>query len=109
MKTVFAMILMLVLNDASAFEVKVSRMKKVSGYTQRYDLKNSLNEKVFLDCQSFVQGLEFGAPGENVVMLAEWECDELIVDMKASHSQFKKHCLEIDPENSVLESHGSCP
>jgi hypothetical protein len=109
MKTIFAMILVLALYDASAMEIKVNRMNRTPGYSQRYDLKTSLEEKVVLDCQSFIQGLLFGPLGENVVMLQEWECQELMVDMKKSLTRFKKHCLEVDPDRSVLDSQQACP
>lgn len=109
MKMVFAMILVMALYDAQAFEVRVSRMTKIPGYSERFHLKNTINIQAALDCQSFVQGLEFGGPGESVIMLAEWECDELMAAMKFSHSHLKKHCLEINSENSVLERHGTCP
>lgn len=109
MKTVIAMILMLALYDAKATELVVKKMKRSEGYSERYDLKTSMDEKVVLDCQSFIQGLLFGENGENAILLQEWECDELIVDMKKSFSQFKKHCLEVDVERSVLDSQHTCP
>lgn len=109
MKTVFAMILMLALYEASAAEVVVNKMTRAEGYSDRYDLKTSLDEKVVLDCQSFIQGLLFGENGDSAVMLQEWECDELIVDMKKSLSKRKTHCLEVDVERSVLDSQHTCP
>lgn len=109
MKTVIAMILVFALFDATAAEVVVSKMSRTPGYTDRYDLKTSLDEKVVLDCQSFIQGLLFGENGESGVMLQEWECDELIVDMKKSLSRRKTHCLEVDVERSVLEAQHTCP
>jgi hypothetical protein len=108
MKMVFAMILMMALYDASATEIKVSRMNRTQGYTERYDLKTTFDQKISLDCQSFIQGLLFGADGENGIMLQEWECDELIQDMKSSHVHFKKHCLEVDLEQSLLVSQQTC-
>jgi hypothetical protein len=109
MKTIVAMILLLSLFDASALEIKVNRMQRVSGYYGRFDLKTSLEEKVVLDCQSFIQGLFFGPVGENVIMLQEWECAELMNDMKQSVHKFKKHCLEIDFDRSVLDTQKTCP
>jgi hypothetical protein len=109
MKTVFALILVFALFDATALEIQVSRMKKISGYSERYDLKTSLDEKVVLDCQSFIQGLLFGPVGESAIMLEEWQCDELTQEMKKSMSQFKKHCLEVDRDRAVLDSQHACP
>ena len=108
MKTIFAMILVFALYDASALEIKVNRMNRSSGYSERYDLKTSFDDKVVLDCQSFIQGLLFGQVGERVIMLQEWECQELIGDMKKSFSTFKKHCLEVDQERNVMDSHHTC-
>jgi hypothetical protein len=109
MKTVFAMILMLALYDASAVEFKVKRMNREAGYEARYELKTTLNEKVVLDCQSFIQGLLFGELGEGVIMLQEWECQELLGDMKKSLHSFKRHCLEVDLDRSVLDTQQTCP
>ena len=109
MKTVFMLILAFALFDATALEIQVSRMKKVAGYSDRYDLRTSLDEKVVLDCQSFIQGLIFGALGESAIMLEEWQCDELTQEMKKSLNQFKRHCLEVDRERAVLDSQHSCP
>lgn len=109
MKTIAAMILLLALFDASALEIKVNRMKRADGYYAKYDLKTSLDEKVVLDCQSFIQGLFFGPVGEGVVMLQEWECAELMNDMQQSVHKFKKHCLEVDFDRSTLDSQHTCP
>ncbi len=109
MKTVIAMILMFALYDASAVEIKVNRMKRVPGYSERYDLKTSLDEKIVLDCQSFIQGLLFGPLGEGVIMLQEWECQELQPEMKKSFRSLKKHCLEVDFDRSVLDTQQACP
>jgi len=108
MKAVFAMILMLALYDASAAEIEVSRMNRVSGYSERYDLKTSLNEEVVLDCQSFIQGLLFGQLGESAILLQEWECEELTQGMKKSFRHLKTHCLEIDLESGVLLAQQTC-
>lgn len=108
MKSVFAMILLLALYDASAVEIKVKRMHRTPGYSERYDLKTSLDEKVVLDCQSFIQGLLFGPVGEGVVMLQEWECQELLGDMKKSLQSFKHHCMDVDLDRSVLDTQHTC-
>lgn len=108
MKTVIAAILILAIYDVSALEIQVKRMNRTPGYSERFDLNTTLDEKVVLDCQSFIQGLLFGQTGESVVMLQEWECDELIVDMKKSMSRMKKHCLEVDRDRSVMDSQHTC-
>lgn len=108
MKMVFALILVFTLLDAIASEIQVSHMSRSSGYEERFELKTTLDEKVVLDCQSFIQGLMFGPLGESVIMLQEWECDELMVDMKKSLFKFKKHCLEVDRERSVMDAQHTC-
>lgn len=108
MKMVFTMILMLALYDASAVEIKVKRMNRTPGFDQRYDLKTNMDEKVVLDCQSFVQGLLFGNLGEGVIMLQEWECQELLTDMKKSLHGFKPHCMDVDFERSVMDGQQTC-
>ena len=108
MKVVVAMILIFTLYEACADQIQVSYMSRSPDFYKRYDLKTSLNQKVVLDCQSFIQGLLCGELGEGVIMLQEWECEELIIDMKKSHSRRKKHCLEVDFDRSVLDSQATC-
>jgi hypothetical protein len=108
MKTIIAAILILALYDVSAFEIQVKRMNRTPGYTERFDLNTTLDEKVVLDCQSFIQGLLFGPMGEGVIMLQEWECDELMGDMKKSMNRMKKHCLEVDRDRAVMDSQHTC-
>ena len=108
MKLSLTVVFLTLLNSAFAFEIKVSRMKKSAGYSERYELKSTHTEKVVLDCQSFVQGLLFGPFGETALMLQEWECDDLVTELKKSHRSFRSHCLEVDLEGSVLVSHQTC-
>jgi len=108
MKTIVLMILMLALYDASAEEVKVTRMSRVSGYTERFELKTSIDEKVMLDCQSFIQGILMGPMGETAIMLQEWECEELMHDMKKSLQKRQPHCLEIDFDRNIMDTQGTC-
>jgi hypothetical protein len=108
MKTIFAMILMMALYDASAVEIKVSKMSRSQGYDRRYDIKSNFGQKLTVDCQSFIQGVLIGPLGENAIMLPEWECEELVQDMKSSFNHLKKHCLEIDLEESLLVSQQTC-
>ena len=108
MKTIVVMILMLALYDVSATEVKVSRMSRVSGYSERFELKTSINEKLTLDCQSFIQGILMGPMGESAILLQEWECEELMHDMKNSLQRRKPHCLELDFDRNVMDSQATC-
>jgi hypothetical protein len=108
MKTIFAMILMMALYDASALEIKVSKMTRTQGLDRRYDIKSDFGQKLAVDCQSFIQGVLIGQLGENAIMLQEWECDELVQDMKSSLRHLKKHCLEVNLEESLLVSQQTC-
>ena len=109
MKSVIALILVLNLIEALALEVQVSGMNNVQDFESRFDLVSPHPQKVVLDCQSFVQGLFFGPVGEEeIIMLEEWECEELMGDMKKTIDQKEKHCLEVDFDRSVLDQQKSC-
>ncbi len=108
MKTLFALILLASLIEARADEVRVSRMDVTDGYDARYDLKTSLNEKVVLDCQSFVQGLLLGEVGESVILMEESECQQLMGDMGSSFYNSKQHCLELNFQDSVMVKQETC-
>ena len=109
MKSVIALILVLNLIDAFALEVQVSGMNNIEDFESRFDLVSPHPHKVVLDCQSFVQGLFFGPIGEEeIIMLEEWECLELMGDMKKTIDQKEKHCLEVDFDRSVLDQQKPC-
>lgn len=109
MKSVIALILVLNLIDAFALEVQVTGMNSTPEYEARFDLVSPHPQKVVLDCQSFVQGLFFGPIGEEeIIMLEEWECAELMGDMKKTIDQKEKHCLEVDFDRSVLDQQKPC-
>lgn len=108
MKAVLTFFFLLFMLNAEALEIKVKRMSLDSGYHNRYKLTTNLDEKIVLDCQSFVQGLLFGELGETGILLDEWECAEVIQEMKASLRRFKKYCLEVDLERGVLDYHEKC-
>lgn len=109
MKTVFAFILFLALYDAQALEIQVEKMTLSEGFNERWELTTQVDDKIVLDCQSFIQGLLFGPVGDNGIMLQEWECDELKTDMAKSLKKSKKHCLEVDLDRNVLDSQATCP
>jgi hypothetical protein len=108
MKKAIAMIFMLAHFEVWGTELVVKKMTRSQGYSDRYDLKTTSSEKVILDCQSFIQGLLFGENGQNAIFLQEWECEELVQDMKKTFSRYKKHCLEIDFERGVLDTQHTC-
>lgn len=108
MKSLAAFILLLSLVDAIGVEIQVNSMEKTD-LEARFDLGTTRPEKVVLDCQSFIQGLFFGPLGEEeVIMLEEWECEQLMVDMKKTIDSQEKHCLEVDFDRSLLDQQKPC-
>lgn len=90
-------------------EVRVTHMQLVPEYDTRYNLTTNLEQKVVLDCQSFIQGLFLGESGvEQTVMLEEWECAELGERMADSHRLKRSHCLDLDVDRLTLNSHQGC-
>lgn len=110
MKSIITLLFALIVCDTYADEIKVSKMVRTQGFHSRFDLKTNLSEKLVLDCQSFLQGLSFGEKPQtqDMILLADWECEELMSDMKKSTSSFSKHCLEIDYQTMSLVSHRHC-
>ncbi len=110
MKSLIALLLVLIMWDSFAEEIKVTKMNRSNGFHSRFDLKSNLSEKLVLDCQSFLQGLMFGEKPQtqDMILLADWECEQLMTDMKKSTSSFSKHCLEVDYQTMSLISHSSC-
>lgn len=107
MKLFTLLVLALSLSMAHAEEIKVSGMKVVSGMDRSFTLKTNFNEKVVLDCQSFIQGLTFGeGEASALYMLGADECESLYINMNNSLKKNKKHCIEIDSE---VRSDYVCP
>ena len=107
MKKVLLLICCLFSLQLSAFELKVSKMNKTD-LPLKWNLETNIEEKVTLDCQSFIQGILFGQFGEDAIMLNVWECDELKEGMKKSLGKRKQHCLVIDTDRNLIESHQTC-
>jgi hypothetical protein len=95
MKT--ALFLILFSFPALADIVKVSHMSNEPGMRQSFILKTQLEEKVTLDCQSFMNGIYIGPrDGGLFFMLDASECESLYNNIKSSLGKFKKHCIDIE-------------
>jgi hypothetical protein len=109
MKNISVLIFLLGFINAMAVEVEVSDMEVSAELEGRFDLETNHPQKVVLDCQSFIQGLFFGERGgEQVIMLEESECQQLVEDMHEGIGQYQRHCLEVDFDSSILQSQGRC-
>jgi len=107
MKKVLLLICCLFSLQLSAFELRVSKMNKTH-LPLKWSLETNMDEKISLDCQSFIQGLLFGVYEEDAIMLNEWECDELKEGMKKSLGKKKHHCIVIDTDRNLIESQQTC-
>jgi hypothetical protein len=97
MKYVIGLIMALCFFDAGASEIKVSKMTTVSGMNYKFQLKTSLQEKVILDCQSFVQGLTIGEGSSPSFFLIEPEdCEAITERMQSSLKKHEMHCLDVE-------------
>ena len=109
MKNLLLLLALISYLDAIGVEVEVSEMRGPSELEAQFDLITNYPDKVVLDCQSFIQGLFFGAQGsEQIVMLEEYECHQLILDMKQGLKDEGQHCFEVDFDRSILLQQGKC-
>ncbi len=103
------LVLLCVSLPSHSTDVEVRGMEVVEGFERRFDLQTQFDDKLVLDCQSFIQGLFFGQDATGMsVLLDEWECDELVIGVKESLDQSMDHCLNLDLENKILLGHNTC-
>lgn len=77
--------------------VKVSSMKGEPYMERSFFLKTQLQDKVLLDCQSFLQGITIGPrDGGAFFMMEPDECEGLYLRIRGSLRKFKKHCIDIE-------------
>ncbi len=75
----------------------VTGMKGEPGMHQSFYLKTQLEEKVLLDCQSFMNGIYIGPrAGGLFFMLDSSECQSLYEKIRGSLKKHKKHCIDIE-------------
>lgn len=98
MKTLLGLTLLL---SATAFgaELKISGMTLVPQMDRSFDLKTQYEEKIVLDCQSFIQGIRVGEKGEaKVFMMGAWECEELASHIHSSVEKGQSHCVQVEKD-----------
>ncbi len=84
----------------------VSSMKKEPQMDRSFFLRTQLEDKVLLDCQSFLQGIYIGPRnGGAFFMMEPDECATLYNRIRSSHRKFKKHCIDIE---DAVNSDESC-
>ncbi len=104
MKT--ALLLALLSFPLMADVLTVSSMKSEPQMDRSFFLKTQLEDKVLLDCQSFLQGIYIGPRnGGAFFMMEPDECADLYTRIRASHRKFKKHCIDIE---DAVKSDESC-
>lgn len=105
MKT-FLLSLVLVSFPVIADILTVSSMRKESAMDRSFILKTQLQDKVLLDCQSFLQGIYIGPrDGGAFYMMEPHECEELYNNIRGSLRKFKKHCIDIE---DAVNSNETC-
>lgn len=91
------LLMLLVSFPLTADVLKVSRMKNEPSMDRSFILKTQLDDKVLLDCQSFLQGIYIGPRnGGAFFMMEPDECEALHNNIRGSLRKFKKHCIEIE-------------
>jgi hypothetical protein len=83
----------------------VSGIKGEPGMHQSFILKTQLDDKVLLDCQSFMNGIYIGPrAGGLFFMLDSSECQALYENIRGSLKKHKKHCIDIEDAVNADES-----
>ena len=99
MKVIIGWILVLIILEIHAAEIRVKKMSKDGDLDRSYVLKTNLSEKVVIDCQSFIQGLRIGEYEQAYTfMLDEQDCDGLSNRIKASIQKKREHCIDVQDD-----------
>jgi hypothetical protein len=91
----------LVLVSFSIFseEIRVKKMTKDGELERSFVLKTNLQEKVVLDCQSFIQGLRIGEYEQATVFMLDPEsCTDLQNRIRLSLRKYRHHCIEVESD-----------
>ncbi|WP_408096935.1 hypothetical protein ACJVC5_18015 [Peredibacter sp. HCB2-198] len=99
MKYIFGAFLGLSLLQAIAGEIRVKKMVKDGELERSFILQTNLQEKVVIDCQSFIQGLRIGEY-ENAFfyMMDPNECESLQGRIRGSLRKLQQHCIDVDQD-----------
>lgn len=99
MKALIGLVLILTYVECNASEIRVKKMTKDGDLDRSFILKTNLNEKVVIDCQSFIQGLRVGEYEQaHTFMLDEQDCDGLTARIKASVQKKREHCIDVEED-----------
>lgn len=99
MKYLVGLILLLSVLEGHTEEIRVKKMSQDGQLERSFVLKTNLQEKVVLDCQSFIMGLRIGEYEQAFTyMMGDEECDGLQQRIRASLKKFQNHCIEVDDE-----------
>lgn len=91
------LLMLLVSLPLMADVLKVSGMKNEPSMDRSFILKTQLEDKVLLDCQSFLQGIYIGPrDGGAFFMMEPDECEALHNNIRGSLRKLKKHCIDIE-------------
>ncbi|MGE3609991.1 MAG: hypothetical protein AB7I27_10430 [Bacteriovoracaceae bacterium] len=97
MKKLTCAVLLIISTTLLAIEIEVSKMKNSQGMERSFDLTTSLDERVVLDCQSFIQGLMIGEHGkEHIFMLDAQECQDIYGRINSSLNARRHHCIDVE-------------
>ena len=106
MKIVILLILFLKFPILNAEDIVVRKMLKDGSLERSFVLKTNLDEKVVIDCQSFIQGLRIGEYERAFTFLLETEeCEGLQNRIKGSLKRGFFHCIQVHQE---IESDSAC-
>lgn len=93
--------------EAWAFEFKVSGVQLHDGMDAKFELVTSLESRVILDCQSFVQGMSVGQNSLWLLYLLEPnECEDFYGRINKSLRSRKQHCVIVD---DIIQDDYTCP
>lgn len=99
MKYLLGLILALSFFELQAYEVQVRKMSRDGELERSYVLSTNVQDKVVLDCQSFIQGLRIGEfESAYTFMMDPDECNALSKRIKSSIRKFQKHCIDIEDD-----------
>ena len=91
------LLMLLVSLPLMADVLTVSGMKNEPSMDRSFILKTQLQDKVLLDCQSFLQGIYIGPrDGGAFFMMEPHECEALHNNIRSSLRKWKKHCIDIE-------------
>jgi hypothetical protein len=76
----------------------------VAGFDYIFKVKTTKFDKVILDCQSFITGIDFSNGGilKSHVPLDMFSCEDMVSFLNESKANNQAVCMGLDIENSLL-------